>query len=76
MLGGRRPWILEMLNTLEGLGAVKATRGHITIKDRAALIEAAMGFYGEAEEEYRRLLRSTLTLPSSDQTPRRIPCNH
>lgn len=59
MLGVRRPWVTDTLHRLEGEGAIKAQRGRITVLDRKILIEAAMGFYGAAEEEYRRLLEST-----------------
>ena len=34
---------------------IKATRGHINVRDRAKLEEAAAGSYGVPEAEYRRL---------------------
>jgi hypothetical protein len=36
-------------------GIIKATRGHIIVRDRAKLEEAAGGSYGVPEAEYRRL---------------------
>jgi CRP-like cAMP-binding protein len=61
MLGTRRPHITDTLNALEGDGAIKAKRGRITVVNRKLLVDAACGFYGQAEKEYRRLLKSTET---------------
>ena len=55
MLGVRRPGVTIAVQTLEGTGAIKATRGHIIIRDREMLEEAANGSYGVPEAEYRRL---------------------
>jgi hypothetical protein len=43
------------VQALEGTGAIRATRGHIIIRDRARLEETANGSYGVPEAEYRRL---------------------
>jgi CRP-like cAMP-binding protein len=55
MLGVRRPGVTIAVQTLEGAGVIKATRGHIIVRDRAKLEEAAGGSYGVPEAEYRRL---------------------
>jgi CRP-like cAMP-binding protein len=55
MLGVRRSGVTIAVQTLEGTGAIKATRGHIIIRDREMLEEAANGSYGVPEAEYRRL---------------------
>jgi CRP-like cAMP-binding protein len=55
MLGVRRSGVTIAVQTLEGTGAIKAARGHIIIRDRARLEEAANGSYGVPEAEYRRL---------------------
>jgi hypothetical protein len=51
VLAVRRPGVTA-IQTLEGAGLIKATRGQITIVDRAGLIEAASGLYGIPEAEY------------------------
>jgi CRP-like cAMP-binding protein len=56
MLGVRRSGVTTALHVIEGEGAIKATRGHITLRDRAKLEELAAGSYGVPEKEYRRLL--------------------
>src|SRR5215212_2236782 len=55
MLGVRRPGVTIAVQTLEGAGVIKATHGHINVRDRARLEEAAGGSYGVPEAEYRRL---------------------
>ena len=55
MLGVRRSGVTIAVQTLEGTGVIKATRGHIIVRDRARLEEAAGGSYGVPEAEYRRL---------------------
>jgi len=55
MLGVRRPGVTIAVQTLEGAGVIKAKRGHIIVRDRAKLEEAAGGSYGVPEAEYRRL---------------------
>ena len=56
MLGCRRPGVTVALQLLEGMGLIRASRGEIAIRDRKGLILLANGGYGEAEEEYERLI--------------------
>jgi CRP-like cAMP-binding protein len=56
MLGVRRSGVTIAIQTLEGTGAIRATRGHIVVHDRATLEETANGSYGVPEAEYRRLI--------------------
>jgi len=56
MLAVRRSGVTTATHVLEGYGAIKASRGTITIRDRAKLIELAGGSYGTAEAEYDRLM--------------------
>jgi CRP-like cAMP-binding protein len=56
MLGVRRSGVTNEMHVLEGLNAIKATRGNVRIVDRAKLEEIAAGCYGVAEAEYERLL--------------------
>jgi CRP-like cAMP-binding protein len=58
MLGVRRSGVTEQLHILEGLHAIKATRGNIRIIDREKLEEVAGGCYGAPEAEYRRLIET------------------
>src|SRR3954454_14302833 len=55
MLGVPRSCVTIAVHTLEATGMIKATRGHINVRDRAKLEEAAGGSYGVPEAEYRRL---------------------
>ena len=56
MLAVRRSSVTVTLHALEGIRAIRGTRGSVTILDRALLEEFAGASYGEAENEYRRLL--------------------
>lgn len=56
MLAVRRPSVTTALHVLEGGGLIKATRGNIRIRDRAALEEFAWEAYGVPEAEYERLI--------------------
>jgi CRP-like cAMP-binding protein len=56
MLAVRRSSVTVTLHTLEGTKAIRGTRGTITILDRERLEDIAGDSYGEAEEEYRRLI--------------------
>jgi CRP-like cAMP-binding protein len=58
MLGVRRSGVTDNLHILEGMRAIKATRGRIYIRDRATLEEIAGGCYGAPEKEYDRLIGS------------------
>lgn len=56
MLGVRRSGITDQLHLLEGIGAIRSTRGNIRILDRNKLEDIAGGSYGVAEREYERLI--------------------
>jgi hypothetical protein len=56
MLGVRRSGVTNEIHVLEGLKAIRATRGNIRVIDRALLEEIAGGSYGVAEAEYERLI--------------------
>lgn len=56
MLAVRRSSVTVTLHTLEGVGAIRATRGVVAIVERARLEEIAGVSYGAAEREYRRLI--------------------
>lgn len=56
MLAVRRPSVTAALHILEGNGFIRAERGSITIRNRAALEEFAHDAYGKPEAEYRRLM--------------------
>ena len=56
MIGAQRSSVTVTLHMLEGVGAIRSTRGLVTITDRAKLRELAGNAYGEPEAEYRRLI--------------------
>jgi CRP-like cAMP-binding protein len=56
MLGVRRSGVTNELHILEGIHAIKATRGNIQVIDRDRLEEVAGGCYGLPEREYERLI--------------------
>jgi CRP-like cAMP-binding protein len=56
MLGARRPGVTEAIHRLEANMLIRAQRGQITIRDRAALIDLAGPSYGPPEQEYERLI--------------------
>jgi hypothetical protein len=56
MLGVRRSSVTTATHILEGEGLIRATRGLIEIRDRAALETRAGGCYGLPEREYERLI--------------------
>ena len=56
MLGVRRPGITDAIHRLEGDLLIRARRGSLTIRDRAALEAKADGFYGVPEREYERVV--------------------
>jgi CRP-like cAMP-binding protein len=58
MLGVRRSGVTNQLHILEGLQAIRSTRGIVRILDRDKLIKIAGGCYGVPEEEYERLIGS------------------
>jgi CRP-like cAMP-binding protein len=57
MLAVRRSGVTTATHVLEGLGAIKASRGSITIRDRAKLLDIAGESYGVPEAEYDRLMK-------------------
>jgi CRP-like cAMP-binding protein len=57
MLAVRRASVTDVINELEGRKLIKASRGRISILNRAALQATAKGSYGVAEKEYRRLIK-------------------
>ncbi|MBY5406828.1 Crp/Fnr family transcriptional regulator [Rhizobium leguminosarum] len=58
MLGIRRAGVTNELHILEGMHAIRSTRGNVRILDRNKLIEIAGGCYGVPEQEYERLIAS------------------
>jgi CRP-like cAMP-binding protein len=56
MLGVRRSGVTNELHILEGIHAIKSTRGDVKILDRSKLEEIAVGCYGVPEREYERLI--------------------
>jgi CRP-like cAMP-binding protein len=65
MLGARRAGVTTALSLLQKRGILQMRRGIITIKDRAALEEAANGSYGVPEAEYNRLFGDGNAQPES-----------
>ena len=57
MLGTRRPGVTLAVQMLEGVGAIRATRGHITLRDREKLEQLASQSYGFAEREYSNVFQ-------------------
>jgi CRP-like cAMP-binding protein len=55
MLAVRRPGVTIAVQTLEGRGLIKATRGLVHIVDRDGLLALAKESYGLPEREYARL---------------------
>lgn len=58
MLGVRRASVTEALHLLEGDGIVRSLRGRLLVRNRAALLDVAAGYYGTAEAAYERLIGS------------------
>jgi CRP-like cAMP-binding protein len=56
MLAVRRPSVTSAIHVLEGNHFISAERGYITIRRREAMEEFASAAYGQAEQEYRRLI--------------------
>ena len=52
MLAVRRPGVTDALHILEGNGLIKATRGKVTVINRAGLVDKAGAYYGQPEAEY------------------------
>ncbi|MFK0334404.1 Crp/Fnr family transcriptional regulator [Rhizobium sp. NPDC090275] len=60
MLGVRRSGITNELHVLEGIHAIRATRGNVRILDRQKLEAIAAGSYGTPEQIYEELFRKPL----------------
>lgn len=56
MLGVRRAGITDALHSIEGVGAIRATRGNVQVVSRPGLEAIAEGSYGVPEAEYERLI--------------------
>ena len=56
MLAVRRPSVTTALHVLEGNGFIRAERGCIIVRNRAAMVEFAGDSYGAPEAEYERLI--------------------
>ena len=56
MITAQRSGVTVTLHILEGGGAIRSTRGLVTILDRERLEEVAGEAYGTPEAEYRRLI--------------------
>lgn len=56
LLGVRRSGVTEQLHILEGMHAIRSTRGNIRVLSREILLEIAGGSYGVPEAEYERLI--------------------
>ena len=61
MLGVRRAGVTTALHVLEGIRAIRATRGHVTVLAREKLHALSEGGYGIPEAEYARIFGSTLS---------------
>jgi CRP-like cAMP-binding protein len=56
MLGVRRSGVTVAIHALEGIKAIKASRGIIKVTNRQILLKMAGGSYGVPETEYQRLV--------------------
>lgn len=56
MITAQRSGVTVTLHILEGVGAIRSTRGMVTILNRERLEEIAGEAYGAPEAEYRRLI--------------------
>jgi CRP-like cAMP-binding protein len=56
MLGVRRAGVTVALHTLEGTGAIRASRGRVVVMNRERLEELAGDCYGRPEAEYRSII--------------------
>ena len=58
MLGVRRAGVTDQLHILEGMRAIKSTRGNVHILSRQILLDVAGACYATPEAEYERLIGS------------------
>jgi hypothetical protein len=56
MLGVRRSGVTDHLHILEGMGAIRSTRGNVRVRSREKLLDIAGGSYGIPEREYEKVL--------------------
>jgi CRP-like cAMP-binding protein len=56
MISAQRSGVTMALHSLEGAGMIRSTRGCVTIRDRAKLMELAGDSYGTPEAVYRDLI--------------------
>ena len=56
MLGVRRPGVTTATHVLEGIGAIRNTRGRIEVRDREKLLSLAGDSYRAAEDEYEQVM--------------------
>ena len=56
MLGVRRSGVTDHLHILEGMGAIRSTRGNVRVRSREKLLDIAGGSYGVPEREYEKVL--------------------
>ena len=56
MLGVRREGVTETAGKMERAGLIEYSRGHITVLDRAGLVNRACECYGVVKNELERLL--------------------
>jgi CRP-like cAMP-binding protein len=64
MLGTGRSGVTFAVQTLEGNGLIRATRGRITVRNREGLEALAGDAYGLAEREYTNVLQFPLKKPA------------
>ena len=69
MLGVRRSGVTDHLHILEGMHAIKSTRGNVRILSRQVLLDVADSCYGAPEAEYERLIGPQST---NDQSRARL----
>jgi hypothetical protein len=69
MLGVRRAGVTDAIHVLEGMGALKSTRGLVHVVLRERLLEIADGCYGVPEREYQRVFEN---IPQGDALYREV----
>jgi CRP-like cAMP-binding protein len=72
LLGVRRASVTEAIQRLEGEGAIRASRGTVSICDRQLLVQLSQNTYGIAEADYARAFpraeRSIRALPPQEKS--------
>ena len=69
MITAQRSGVTVTLHILEGVGAIRSTRGLVTILNRERLEDIAGDAYGRPEAEYRRLIGPFGRAGSAPATP-------